>query len=47
MGDPSKVELSEEENEKFSEKRSEAMQTMSSGEWEKVKTLSLQFVIAV
>ena len=44
MGDPSKVELSEEENDKFSDKRSEAMQAMSSGEWEKVCTKHLKLL---
>lgn len=35
MGDPNKKEMSDEEMEKFDEKRSEAMSTFSEGEWEK------------
>merc|ERR1719376_81301 len=35
MGDPKKKELSEEEMDSFDEKRSEAMQAYSEGEWEK------------
>lgn len=35
MGDPTKKEMSDEEMEKFDEKRSEAMSTFSEGEWEK------------
>ncbi|CAB4066197.1 ST13 [Lepeophtheirus salmonis] len=35
MGDPSKVELSESEMELFENKRSEAMSSYSSGDWEK------------
>jgi len=35
MGDPNKKELSEEEMDSFDEKRSEAMQAYSEGEWEK------------
>ena len=35
MGDANKKELTDEEMEKFDEKRSEAMQTYSEGEWEK------------
>merc|ERR1719334_597179 len=35
MGDPTKKEMTDEEMEKFDEKRSEAMSTFSEGEWEK------------
>merc|ERR1719412_1509460 len=35
MGDPNKKELSDEEMDKFDEKRGEAMQAYSEGEWEK------------
>jgi suppressor of tumorigenicity protein 13 len=39
MGDASKKEMSDEEMEKFDEKRSEAMSTFSEGEWEKAIAL--------
>ena len=35
MGDPAKVELSEEEQEAFADKRSEALAAFSEGEWQK------------
>merc|ERR1719468_368918 len=39
MGDPNKKELTEQEMEAFDDKRSQAMQTFSEGEWEKAITL--------
>ena len=46
MGDPSKVEISDEDQEKYSEKRSEAMSAYSDGEFEKavqIFTEAIQF----
>ena len=39
MGDPSKTEISEEDQDKFSTKRSEALSAFSEGEWQKAVDL--------
>ena len=44
MGDPSKTELSDEDQEKFSEKRGEALSAFSEGEWQKAIDLVRIFV---